>query len=77
MTRIEKMQAIAQAIGVNASIKELGGELFANINGVSFKVRGLASFEAKCRELKSYQAPAPINLTDRLVKIEQKTLKWL
>lgn len=75
MSRIEKMVAIANEIGVNATIKEVAGNTFASVNGVTFVVRGFASFEAKCKELKGYQPPAPIDLTFRLTKIEEKTLE--
>lgn len=71
MERIEKLNAIANEIGVKASVKEMGGNIYANVSGVTFKVRGFASFEAKCRELKDYQAPAPVELTSRLAKIEE------
>lgn len=77
MTRIEKLEMIAKENGVKVSIKELGGNTFANINGSSFKVQGFASFAAKCKELKNYKAPAPINLTERLIKIEENTVKAL
>jgi hypothetical protein len=77
MTRIEKLQSIANEVGVTASIRELGNNIFANINGQSFKVNGLASFQAKCVELKNYITPAPIDLTSRLSKIEEKTLSLL
>lgn len=77
MTRIEKLQTIANEVGVTVSIKTLGNNIFANINGQSFKVNGFASFQAKCIELKNYVAPAPINLTSRLSKIEEKTLSLL
>jgi len=72
--RINKLKEIANKNGVNASIRELNGSIFANINGQSFKVRGCASFNAKCRELKDYQAPEPIELTDRLAKIEEAAI---
>ncbi len=75
MTRIEKLKEIAKNNGVTASIKELGNSIFANINGVSFKVQGFASFEAKCRELQAYEAPAPVDLTSRLIKIEENTVR--
>jgi len=74
MTRIEKLKTIANENGVNATIKELNGNIFASINGASFKVRGLASFSAKCRELKDYRAPEPIDLTERLAKIEETAI---
>lgn len=77
MTRIEKLQMIATENGVKASIKELGNNIFANINGQSFKVNGFASFQAKCKELKNYVAPAPIELTSRLTRIEENTLSLL
>jgi hypothetical protein len=77
MTRIEKLQTIAKENGAVATIKTLNGNTFASINGVSFKVAGFASFEAKCKELKNYQAPAPIDLTRRLIKIEENTLRML
>jgi hypothetical protein len=77
MNRIEKLQTIAKENGVTATIKTLGQNIFANINGQSFKVNGFASFEAKCKELKNYQAPAPIDLTQRLVKIEENTVRML
>ncbi|MED3562301.1 hypothetical protein [Bacillus xiapuensis] len=77
MTRIEKLQSIANEIGVKVSIKQLGNNIFANINGQSFKVNGFASFQAKCRELKNYIAPAPIDLTSRQIRIEEKTLSLL
>ena len=77
MTRIEKLQTIAEENGVKVTIRELGNNIFANINGQSFKVRGLASFDAKCKELKNYVAPEPIDLTSRLTKIEEKTLSLL
>ncbi|WP_078548659.1 hypothetical protein [Litchfieldia alkalitelluris] len=77
MTRIEKLQTIANENGVKAAIKELGNNIFANINGVSFKVQGLGTFEAKCKELKNYQAPEPIDLTSRLTKIEENTVRML
>lgn len=75
MTRIEKLQEIAKENEVTASIKTLGQNIFANINGQSFKVNGFASFAAKCKELKNYQAPAPIDLTSRLTRIEEATMK--
>lgn len=75
MNRIEKLQQIAKENGVAASIKELGGKIFANINGVSFQVNGFASFDAKCRELSGYVAPQPIDLTARLAKIENAAIE--
>jgi hypothetical protein len=74
MNRLEKMEAIATNNGVQANIKELGGMTYANINGVSFRVRGLASFDAKCRELKTYVKPAPIELTSRIERIERNAI---
>jgi hypothetical protein len=71
MTRIEKLQLIAEENGVTVVIKQLGENIFANINGQSFKVNGFASFQDKCKELKNYVAPAPIDLTSRLTKIEE------
>jgi hypothetical protein len=77
MTRIEKMQAIAMENEVKASIKEVGGNIFASINGATFKVNGFASFQAKCKELKGYVAPKPVDLTARLTKLEEKFIRSL
>lgn len=77
MTRIEKLNSIAMENGVNATIRELTGSIFASINGCSFKVNGFASFAEKCKELKGYVAAQPIELTGRLTKIENATLRKL
>jgi hypothetical protein len=77
MTRIEQMKEIAKGLEVKATIKQLGSNIFANVNGVSFKVNGLATFEAKCKELKNYVAPAPVELTSRLERIERMTVSSL
>ena len=77
MTRIEKLYSIAEENGVKVSIKELGSNIFANINGQSFKVNGFASFQDKCKELKNYKAPSPIDLTSRLTKIENEFISSL
>jgi hypothetical protein len=77
MTRIEKLQSIANENGVTATIKKLGNNIFANINGQSFKVNGFASFQDKCIELKNYIAPAPIDLTSRLTRIEENFISSL
>lgn len=74
MTRIEKMMQIAKDNGVKAVVKEVGGNIFASINGQTVKVSGFASFDAKCRELKDYIAPAPINLTSKIARIEEAVL---
>jgi hypothetical protein len=74
MTRIDKINEIANENGVKVSVRELGGSTFANINGQSFKVQGFASFDAKCKELKNYVAPAPLDLTSRLERIERAAL---
>jgi hypothetical protein len=74
MTRIEKLIEIARENGVTAIVRELSGNTFASINGQSFKVAGYASFNAKCKELKSYIAPHPIELTSRLSEIENAAL---
>ena len=77
MTRIEKLEMIAKENGVKASVKEVGGNIFASINGATFKVTGFASFQAKCRELKNYVAPKPVDLTARLTKIEENFISSL
>lgn len=75
--RINKLTLAAAEHGVTASIRSLGGNIFANINGCSFVVNSHESFVAKCKELKNYQAPAPIDLTARLVKIENSALECI
>jgi len=72
---IDRLRLIAKKHGVTASIRPLGGRLYANINGVSFVVHGAAQFTQKCRELKNYMPPAPINLTERLARIENAFVK--
>lgn len=74
MTRIERLQAIATENGVTATIRELGGKIYSNINGASFIVNSPNQFEDKCKELKGYVAPAPIELTARLIRIENNML---
>lgn len=73
--RIERLKKIANDQGVNAYIKKLGGRIYANINGQSFVVHGYAQFTQMCRELKDYVPPAPINLTERLERIENAFIK--
>lgn len=75
MDRVGKLKQIAVDNGVTATIRELGQEIFASVGGVSFKVRGFASFDAKCKELRDYVAPAPIELTEKLEKIETAAMK--
>lgn len=75
MNRVEKMKEIANEIGVRAVLREMGGKIYANVNGVSFMAQGFASFDAKCRELVKYEAPAPVDLTSRLTKIEERVLE--
>lgn len=77
MTRIERLESIANEVGVEVIIKQIGSDIFANINGQSFKVRGFASFQSKCKELKNYVAPYPIDLTSRLEAIERGALSLL
>lgn len=69
--RIERLKKIANDQGVTAYIKKLGGRIYANINGQSFSVHGYAQFKQMCRELKDYKPPKPIDLTNRLAKIEE------
>lgn len=71
---IEQLKAIAEENGVKASIKKLSGMILSNINGMSFKVTSYEEFEEQCKALKSYIAPEPIELTSRLVAIENQTL---
>ena len=71
MTRIEKFEEIAKQNGVRATLREVKGTIYASINGVTFIPRGFASFDAKCKELKNYVAPQPIDLTSRLIRIEE------
>lgn len=73
--RIERLKEIANDQGVTASIKMLGGRIYANINGQSFVVHGYAQFTQMCRELKNYMPPEPINLTERLERIENAFIK--
>ena len=73
--RIERLKEIANDQGVTASIKMLGGRIYANINGQSFVVHGEAQFKQMCRELKNYMPPEPINLTERLERIENAFIK--
>lgn len=73
--RIERLKKIANDQGVTASIKILGGRIYANINGQSFVVHGYDQFIKMCRELKDYVPPAPINLTERLERIENAFIK--
>lgn len=77
MTRIEKLEMIAKENGVKAALREVGGNIFASINGATFKVNGFASFQAKCKELKVYVAPKPVDLTARLTKIEENFISSL
>lgn len=74
MTRIERLEAIANENGVTATIRELGGKIYSNINGASFIVNSPMDFESKCKELKDYVAPAPIDLTARLIRIENSAI---
>ena len=73
--RIERLKKIANEQGVTASIKTIGGRIYANVNGQSFVVHGDAQFTQMCRELKNYTPPAPINLTERLARIENTFIK--
>lgn len=73
--RIERLKEIANDQGVTASIKMLGGRIYANINGQSFVVHGYAQFKQMCRELKNYMPPEPINLMERLERIENAFIK--
>lgn len=73
--RIERLKKIANDQGVTAYIKKLGGRIYANINGQSFVVHGYDQFMQMCRELKDYVPPAPINLTERLERIENAFIK--
>ena len=72
---IDRLRLIAKKHGVTASIRPLGGRLYANINGVSFEIKSREDFEKRCIELKNYQPPAPINLTERLARIENAFVK--
>ena len=73
--RIERLKKIANDHGVTASIKTIKGRIYANVNGQSFVVRGYAQFTQMCHELKNYTPPAPINLTERLERIENAFVK--
>jgi len=75
--RIERLQQIASELNVNASIKSLGNNIYANINGQSFKVNSYEQFKNKCLELEDYEAPAPVDLTERLTRIEDNYLNNL
>lgn len=75
--RIEKLKQIAESVGVNVSIRSLGNNIFANINGCSFKVNSYDQFKSKCLELQNYVAPEPIDLTSRLAEIENNYLNSL
>lgn len=68
---IDRLHKVAKAHGVNASIKKIGNELYGNINGVSFKIMCYRDFEKRCIELKNYELPELLNLTERIVKIEE------
>ena len=68
---MDQLQKIAEKHGVKTSIRKVFGEYYGHINGVSFRISDTRNFERKCAELKNYQPPAPINLTERLIKIEQ------
>lgn len=74
--RVKKLEEIAKDNGVNVTIRTLGNDIYAHINGISFKVRGYATFNAKCKELKNYTPPKPIDLTSRLTKIEENTFYY-
>lgn len=69
---IEQLKTIAEKNGVEASVKKLNGMIFANINGMSFKVKTYEEFADQCKALKSFIAPEPIELTSRLARIEDK-----
>ena len=73
--RVERLKKIANDHGVTASIKTIEGRIYANVNGQSFVVHGAAQFTKMCRELKNYVPPAPINLTERLARIENAFFK--
>ena len=73
--RIKKLYQIAREHGIeNPSIRSLGGEIYANINGVSFKVRGYSSFNEMCISLKNYKQPEKIDITEKIEKIERATI---
>lgn len=73
--RIERLNNIAKEEGVKANIRKLGGRIYANINGQSFVVHGDQHFREMCKELKNYMPPEPINLTERLERIENAFIK--
>lgn len=75
--RINRLKKIAEEHGVIPTIRQLGGRIYANINGQSFVVKGYTHFDEMCNELKCYTPPQPLNLTDRLAKIEDATVKSL
>lgn len=72
---LNKLQEMASEKGIKASVKKLGGMILANINGQSFKVKSEEQFAEKLEELKDYEAPAPVDLTSRLERIEQATIE--
>jgi len=72
---IDRLRLVAKKHDVHASIRPLGGRLYGNINGVSFEIKSREDFEKRCIELKDYQPPAPINLTERLARIENAFVK--
>ena len=69
--RIQQLQQIAAKHGVEASIKPLSGQIYAHINGQSFRVKSEQHFEQECIALKNCQSPSPIDLTNRLARIEE------
>ncbi|MDC0764887.1 hypothetical protein POF51_29640 [Brevibacillus sp. AG] len=77
MNRLKKLLAIAEEIGVKASIKEIGGQFYANINGKSFLVIGYSHFRDKCVELKEYVPPKAIDLTVRILRIEERAMEHM
>lgn len=78
MNRIEKLKEIAKELNVEATIKQVGDIILANVNGNTFKVKGFASFQAKCVKYASMDSePQRIDLTNRLSKIENAAIQSL
>lgn len=76
--RIKRFKEIAERYGLkDTTVKymESLGQYVASIKGNTFKIKNYKHFEERCKELKDYQPPQPINLTNRLIKIEEMALK--
>ena len=74
---VEQLKEIAKEAGITATVRKLGGKIYANVNGLSFVVQSADQFKRAIVEKANAPKAQPIDLTSRLERFERRAIEMI